>query len=211
MGTAYLVALFIGLGTIVVQLLLSSDKNLDADTDLGGEAELTGDAENGHADLDHGLSDADHLHGDASGSGMAPLAVLLSLRFWTFSLMAFGLFGSFIHFLDLASRWPALGAATLMGALSGWLASWSFYKLTHSTPNSGAESTELVGQLGKVMLPTNTEGRAKVRLRVKGQLIDYLATTDSPLIEPGASVLVEEVRGNQVHVSPAPAGLKYSE
>jgi hypothetical protein len=46
---------------------------------------------------------------------------------------------------------------------------------------------------------------------VKGQMIDYVATSDEASLELGASVLVEELRGNQVHVSPAPAGLSYSD
>ena len=67
-----------------------------------------------------------------------------------------------------------------------------------------------MGQVGKVLVPPNEAGRSKVRFVVKGQIVDYLATTDDPL-EAGADVMVEEVRGNQVHVSAAPSGLKFSE
>ncbi len=203
MGTLYLVALCIGLGTILVQLMLSTDKDVshgdfhaDVDADHGGALV---------ADVD---ADADADHGDDVSHGLAPLAILLSLRFWTFSLMAFGLFGSFLHFLNLAQPMVTLASAAAIGFVSGWLASWTFYKLSRSVPNSGAETTELLGQVGKVIVPPNDAGRSKVRFRVKGQIVDYLATTDETL-EAGASVMVEEVRGNQVHVSAAPSGLKY--
>lgn len=203
MGTLYLVTLFVGLGTILVQLLLSTDKDahgaFDVDSvDADGSTESHFDA-GADGDADHGEAD-----------GLAPLAVLLSLRFWTFSLMSFGLFGSFLHFLSLADPAIAAAAATVMGLFCGWFASWAFFKLSSSSTNSGADSSELLGQVGRVILPPNEAGRAKVRLRVKGQLIDYLATTDGEL-EAGSSVMVEEVRGNQVHVSPAPSGLKFSE
>lgn len=208
MGTAYLVAMIIGLGTVVVQLLLSGDKDFSHDVDVGHDLDVA------HgADLTADGSDVEPDGGDQhhGGSPMAPLAVILSLRFWTFALMAFGMLGSFLHFFDLASFWTTLGCSLGLGFASGWLASWTFLKLSRSSPNSGAESMELVGQIGKVMLPLNTEGRAKVRLRVRGQIVDYVATSDDETLDPGSSVLVEEIRGNLVHVSPAPAGLKYSD
>ncbi len=201
LGTLYLVALCIGLGTIIVQLMLSADKDVSHGAfDMDGDVHAGGDA----------LVDVDADHGDDVAHGMAPLAILLSLRFWTFALMAFGMFGSFMHFLDLAAPMVTVGSAAVLGFVSGWLASWTFFKLSSSVPNSGADSTELLGQVGKVILPPNEAGRSKVRFRVKGQIIDYLATADD-VLEPGASVMVEEVRGEQVHVSAAPAGLEYTE
>lgn len=198
-GTLYLVTLFIGLGTILVQLALSTDKDADGAFDIDAEAGGTEHEADGAAE-----------QGDGAVDGVAPLAVLLSLRFWTFSLMAFGLFGSFLHFLSLTEPPIALAAASVMGLFCGWFASWTFLKLSTTSTNSGADSRELLGQVGRVILPPNEAGRAKVRLRVKGQLVDYLATTDGAL-DSGAVVMVEEVRGNQVHVSPAPSGLTFSE
>ena len=132
------------------------------------------------------------------------------MRFWTFALMSFGLLGTFLHYLDLASAPATAISASVLGIFCGWLAAYSFRALARSNPDSGARSAELVGQVGKVLLPPNTQGRAKIRLRVKGQLIDYVATSDEPLLS-GTSVLVEEVRGERLHVSPAPAGLKYED
>lgn len=199
MGTLYLFALVVGVGTVAVQFLLSLDKGAGG-KDLGYEGKL-----DGVGDAGDPLGDAD---GHASSAMAAPIAIVLSLRFWIFGLLAFGLLGSFLHFTGLASRWPTLFTSLGVGLFSGWLASWTFLKLSRSSPNSGAVSGDLLGQVGKVLLPLNAEGRTKVRVQVKGQLVDYVATADTEL-EPGSSVLVEEVRGDRVHVSPAPAGLRY--
>lgn len=209
MGVIYLASLIVGLGIIAVQLLLSGDGDTDDHVEADG----------GHFDADHDLDglDADgaghHDLGESDAAapvGLGVAAVFLSMRFWTFGLMAFGLLGCFLHYLGLASPSVTAVSAAAIGVLSGWLASYTFLALMRSSPNSGASSAELVGQVGKVMLPPNSQGRAKIRLRVKGQMIDYVATTDEQLVA-GTSVLVEEVRGEQVHVSAAPAGLKYEE
>jgi membrane protein implicated in regulation of membrane protease activity len=213
MGTVYLIALLIGLGTVVMQLLLSGDgAHAGGDVghaDPGPALEADGDlSAHGHVDLHADAQGGDQL---ALGSDLAALAVVLSLRFWTFAAMAFGLFGSTMHFLGLASPRSTLIASVVLGLFCGWLASYTFYKLGRRSANTGSEATELLGQVGRVTLAPNREGRAKVRLRVRGQLVDYVATTDDHKLQAGASVMVEEVRGDEVHVSRAPSGLKYEE
>jgi membrane protein implicated in regulation of membrane protease activity len=196
MGAIYLGSLIVGLGILLLQVGMSSGKDLD-----GGGKSLDFD---GDGDADHGMD-----HGQAGDGHFVGL--FLSFRFWTFALASFGMVGSALHFLALASATTALLASGAFGLIAGLGAAWTFRTLGKNTVNSGADVREIVGQVGKVMLPPNADGRAKVRLLVKGQLVDYLATSDDPSLLSGASVLVEEVRGNEVHVSPAPAGLKYSD
>jgi membrane protein implicated in regulation of membrane protease activity len=199
--------MIVGLGIVVVQLFMSSGKDVDASGQFGGgggkDLQLDADA--------HGV-DADaqaHGHHDAK-LDISVLAMFLSLRFWTFALMAFGLLGCFLHYLKLATPLATGLSSGALGLFSGWLAAYTFRALSRNVPNSGVSSTELVGQVGKVMLAPNAQGRSKIRLSVKGQMIDYVATSDE-LLEAGASVLVEEVRGQQLHVSPAPGDLKYND
>jgi hypothetical protein len=45
---------------------------------------------------------------------------------------------------------------------------------------------------------------------VRGQLTDYLASSDGAL-ESGVSVVVEDVQGDRLLVSAAPAELKFTE
>ncbi len=227
MGLIYLAAMIVGAGIIGLQLFMSSDDadagahgdldahaDLDAHGDLDAHADLDADADlDGDADV-HAGPGAEHalVHADGAAAklDLGGIAIFLSLRFWTFALMSFGLLGCFLHYLKLASPLATGISSTLLGISSGLLAAYTFRALARSNLNSGASSNELVGQVGKVLLPPNTHGRAKIRLRVKGQMIDYVATSDEQL-EPGASVLVEEVRGERLHVSPAPSGLKYGD
>src|SRR5262245_29149243 len=80
MGIVYLAALILGGGTILLQLLAGGDGHDGAD-----------------ADGDHGDQGGHGGHGDA---GLVP--IFLSLRFWTFGLLGFGLAGSLLHYLGLA-------------------------------------------------------------------------------------------------------------
>jgi hypothetical protein len=194
LGTIYLAALVLGLGMILVQLLMSAGS----------------DAADGSAEGVHDTDDSALVH-DAAHPGGFRFALVFRLRFWTFALMAFGLLGTFLHFIAQLPRWGTLGAALAIGLLSGAVAVWTFAKLSEKGSNSGAESSELLGQLGRVLLPSTQAGVTKVRLRVRGQVVDYIATSDDVGLQPGVSVLVEEVRGDRVHVSAAPAGLKFTD
>lgn len=213
MGALYLGSLIVGLGILLMQVVMSTGKDVgvgksfefagdvDADADLGAHDAAAG---AGHAD-----SGSESVHPVGGDAGI--IGLFLSFRFWTFALAGFGLSGSLLHFPGLASPTVAVVASTAVALLSGMGASYTFRALRTSSTNSGAEAKEMVGQVGKVLVPPNAQGHAKVRLLVKGQMIDYVATSDEAALELGSSVLVEEVRGNQLHVSPAPSGLKYSD
>ncbi len=212
MGAVYLASLIIGLGILLLQLFMSSDKDLDASSETfdATDPALTADAgADVHPSPAHS---ADHHSLSSSVFDVGSVATLfVSFRFWTFALAAFGTLGSFLHYTGFGSFAGTLMASLLVALVCGLGASWTFRYLGSKSLNSGAGAGELVGQIGKVLLPPNTAGRAKVRLYVKGQVVDYLATTDDRSLELGTSVLVVEVRGNQLHVSAAPAGLKYSD
>lgn len=189
MGIIYLAALVIGVGTIAVQLLFAGK---------GDGAELDGaDADGGDADGD---ADADgHVHGDA---GLMPF--LLSLRFWTFFLLAFGMVGTLLHVFQLASSWLTPILAVVMGAGSGALATWTFRALKRAETTSAASPRDTVGQVGKVLLPVNPGSRGKVRIELRGQSLDLIATTEDEGFASGELVMVEELDGQVVRVSRAP-------
>jgi membrane protein implicated in regulation of membrane protease activity len=189
-GVLYLAALVVGLGSIALQLLLAGDANADASGDV-------------HA------ADGAHAHGhDAPGHGEGGAsAIFLSLRFWTFALLAFGLAGTLLHYLGLASRGASAAVAILMGLLCGFTASWTLRMLARAELSSGAQSNDALGQVGKVLVPCSRDRRGKVRIELRGQTLDYVASTDDEELAAGERVLVEEVRGNTVHVSRAPREL----
>lgn len=191
MGIAYLAALVLGVGILAVQLV-----------GIGGDADA--DADGGHDfDTDHGDAGADAADDHHGGDGSTVLATFLSLRFWTFAAFAFGLTGTLLHHFELMDRSIVPFVAVALGLASGYFASWTFRALAQASTTSGAHSDEAIGQVGRVLIPVERGRRGKIRIELRGQTLDYLATTDEEALVEGAQVLVEEVRGDTVHVSTA--------
>ncbi len=202
LGTLYVAALVLGLGVNLLQFVLAGLEGGDADVDHG-DLDAGGDGELGTAD--HGEivhpTGAEAHHGIEAGF----LPLVLSLRFWTFGSLAFGVVGSLLHFLGLAPALVSLAVATAVGLGSGLFSSWVFRALARSSSQSGAVATDAVGQVGRVLVPVERGARGKVRIQVRGQTVDYLATTDDERLEAGMDVLVAEVRDDEVHVCRAPS------
>lgn len=204
MGIFYLAALIVGFGTIALQLLMGGAG--DGDADAGGDADADTEADLDHGDVDHGDGEGDHGHADG---GFLP--IFLSLRFWTFSFLAFGLSGSMLHFLNWASSTTTLIVALSLGLLSGFGVSWVFRALGRAQTTSGGTARDAVGQVGKVLVPCSKGGRGKVRIELRGQTVDFMVTTDEEALAAGDLVLVEDVdtsggnTGGLLQVSRAPA------
>jgi membrane protein implicated in regulation of membrane protease activity len=187
MGVLYLAALIVGLGVLGLQFVMGASES-DA----------------GSSDLDH--ADGDHADGHHGGHGHADggiVAVFLSIRFWTFALLAFGLVGCALHFLSLAGPLVTGIVAALMGLGSGSLANLTFRYLTRTHVSSGAEAADAIGQVGRVLIPIERGKRGKIRIALRGQTVDLLASTDDEKLEDGDLVVVEELRGTTAHVSRA--------
>jgi membrane protein implicated in regulation of membrane protease activity len=182
MGYLYLAALVFGAGSLVAQLFASEH---DGDHEAGGDAD--GDADGGHEGGGHG---------DA-------LAWLLSLRFWIYGALGFGLSGSLLHFLALSGFGVTLALAIAMGVGSGALASFAVSALGRSTASSGGSSEELIGRSARVMVGFGRGSRGKVRVEVKGQSVDLLATTDEERLAEGETIYVESVDGSELRVARA--------
>ena len=71
------------------------------------------------------------------------------------------------------------------------------------TINSSIRSKQLVGAIGTVQVPFDQNSRGKIRVGIKGSLVDFIALTNSPeVLEAGERVLIIEVRENKVWVVP---------
>jgi len=176
MGLAYLVALVIGLGSLLLQVLLPGT----------GEADFEAES-----------------HGD----GDAGAAIFLSIRFWTYAALAFGMVGAPLHYFDLASATLTLVLAVVSGVASGAFATFAIRALRGASTTTTGHLEESVGQVGRVLVPCSRGRVGKVRLVLKGHAIDALATTDEEEISVGQKVFVAEVRGGVVHVAIAPEEL----
>lgn len=180
MGVIYLAALIVGLGVLVVQFSSAA----------------------GDGDAGDGGHDADHP------GGHGPALIFLSLRFWTYGALAFGIMGSILHYFELTGSIVTLAASSVLGLCSGTAASLAFRALSASQTSSGAGPDDVVGGVGRVLVALSRDARGKVRVETRGQSLDFLATTDEESLEAGASVVVVEMRGDVAHVARAPRELR---
>ena len=184
MGYVYFGALIVALGVLVLQLALS------------------------HSGGSHGLAEA-HVDqaGDTPG-GSDIVASVLSTRFWVFATLGFGLSGFLLHVLALASVALTAGLAVGMGLGSGAFAAYAFRFVARNQVSSSVNVSTAVGRVGRVLVACTREQMGQIRVDLKGQSVDLLATTDDAEIPRGASVLVVDVRESVAHVSRAPAELE---
>jgi len=143
--------------------------------------------------------------GNGGGAGWA--SIFASLRFYMFAAIAFGAVGAPVTAFGSIAAGLTLAVALLTGLVMGVAASLAFRALGRDTLSSGASQAELRGQVGRVLVACEKGRRGKVRLTVRGQIVDFVATTDEPRLAPGAGVIVQEVHAERVHVCAAPAEL----
>lgn len=174
-------ALIIGLGALALQAFGGHDTDMHGGDVHGGD---------GH-DAEHG----------------SPLMVVASLRFWAFALLAFGLVGTLLLVFGFAGPWLALAIASGFGVAAGFIAASVVQRLMHRGASSHAQETDLVGLIGRIVVPSSATGMGKARLRVKASYVDYVVRSTEPLDE-GETVVVEEVEDGTLVVSRAPKELK---
>jgi membrane protein implicated in regulation of membrane protease activity len=173
MWLVYAVAFVLGGGILLVQLL--SGHGHDVGHDLAGDG------------------GGDH-HADA-GPG------LLSLRSLSYGLFAFGFVGGPLHVLHMLSPAMALLVAAGSGLATVLFVGATFRSLADVDASGQAGLHEAGGAVARVLVDCARGRRGKVRLTLKGQTVDALATTDEENIPAGAEVVVAEVRDAVVHVA----------
>ncbi|HEU4533083.1 MAG TPA: hypothetical protein VFS00_03160 [Polyangiaceae bacterium] len=151
-------------------------------------------------------------HGHGGGHHVAvaddAVALFLSSRFWIFFALAFGLSGSLLSLFELASP-GAIGAiAGAAGVAAGLFASLAFRALLRAAVSTSADAREAVGHTGRVLVACSKGGVGKVRIELKGQSVDLMATTDEEGgLGRGEAVLIEHVEGEIARVSARPREL----
>jgi len=146
-----------------------------------------------------GLGDgADHAfeaHHPLHGPG------ILSTRPLTFGLFAFGFVGAPLQTLGLTR--PALGFALAIGSglASAVLVSLTLRAAGHPSASGAAAFLEAKGSLARVVIPCGRDHRGKIRVLLKGQLVDMMATTDEDHIPSDASVRIIDVKDDIAHVA----------
>ncbi|MCB9616490.1 MAG: NfeD family protein [Sandaracinus sp.] len=160
----------------------------DVDADVDADVELEADADGLDKDLDVGAaSDA--------------FWILRSFRFWMFFLAFFGLTGVTLDGLGLVdTSWITAVLSVVMGAIAGGGAATAFRMLASDETAEAAGASDYVGKSAKVLVAPKRGTVGKVRVEVKGQLVDLLATTED---EIGADdeVLVIEMDGTRARIA----------
>lgn len=184
MWLVYAVAFVLGAGILLIQVL-SGDDGHDGGLghDLGG-----------------------HDFGSDAGGGPHPYEGpgLMSLRSLSYGVFAFGFVGGTLHVLGLASREGALAAALASGLVATLLVGLMFRRLADPAVSGEAGLHEARGARGRVLVACARGRSGKVRVTLKGQSVDMLATTDEDEIPAGADVVIDDVRDTVAHVSRAP-------
>jgi membrane protein implicated in regulation of membrane protease activity len=164
---------------------------------LGASVVLGGGDHEGDAHADVHQADGDH-----AAAAFGVLAMLVSLRFWTFFLAFFGLTGVVLTLFELAPAWVTAVAAAGMGIASGAGASFVVRQLSGRESNSAASSADYIGKTAKVMVTVGPSQLGRVRLTLGGAIVDVLATTDDALsFATGDEVLVVDMDGTTARVA----------
>jgi membrane protein implicated in regulation of membrane protease activity len=170
MWLLYLLALILGGGILLVQLIAGSD----------------------HHDVDHGAGPHPY-----EGPGV------LSIRSATYGLFVFGFVGGALHVFGLARPALALTGGLVAGAITTFFVGLTFKRLSDPEATGEAGFHEVKGTRGRVLVACTRATRGKIRVTLKGQQVDMLATTDEESLPAGTEVRVVEVRDDVAHVARA--------
>lgn len=172
MLTVYLASAILGFGLILFSIFSGHDGH-----DHGG---LGGG--------DHGL---DGTHADAS-----MFAFYASVQFWEYLLATFGGLGLLLTWLKLSSE-PVTGIVSgVTGLAVGLAAAGLFRFLTRRQLDSTAKVSDMTGSIAQVLVAPRDEELGKIRLTVRGDIIDMLAKASPGVsVQQGQNVVVLEMEG----------------
>jgi len=174
MWLVYLLALVLGGGILLVQLV------------------------GGHHDGPDDFGGSDHLggpdHHPAAGPGV------LSTRSLMYGLFAFGLSGAGLHALRAVGPWAVFALAAATGTAVTLAVGATLRAVADPAASGEAELVEARGRAGRVLVSISRGQRGKVRVQIKGQTVDVLATTTGGDLPAGTEVLVVDVRGDVAEV-----------
>jgi len=129
---------------------------------------------------------------------------IFSFRFWTFGSCFFGLTGVLLSRLQTPMS-PLLVAmiSIAVGAVFGAVMVGVLRSLRQRPVNSLVRPADVVGLSGIVEVPFDSMSKGKVRVSVKGLVVDFIAfTTHTQSFSQGERVFIVEMKGSKVWVLP---------
>ena len=126
----------------------------------------------------------------------------LSVRFWTFGLCFFGLAGLLLFVVQpTMPKAIALIISLAFGIFCGWSVALAMRSLQEAKIDSLVRTSDLIGLSGTVEIPFDKSSKGKVRLNVKGSLVDLAAfTEENKEFALGEEVFVVGVENNKLWV-----------
>jgi hypothetical protein len=178
-GAFVLLSVMSGLGDADVDFDADMDADFDADFDADVDADMDMDMD-ADADMDMD-ADADAETG-TGGSGDVEMFLkrkfnpFVSFKFWTFFLAYFGLTGVVFEFFGLMeSTWGIFGLSLGLGLFAGLFSSYLMHAVNANAVSEGVQERDYRGSPAKVTLPLSKSERGKVRMMVKGKMIEMPA------------------------------------
>lgn len=150
---------------------------------------------------DHHVGSEIHVDGADHDSETGHWLPFFSLRFYTYFFAGFGTTGLLLHyFTKVDSTIMALIAAAV--GLGSGLGVSILVRLLRITEASGSASDkDVLGKEAQVLVAIRGTNPGRIRCTVKGDIIDFLAISDSPdPIEVGTSVVVVAMENGQAQV-----------
>jgi hypothetical protein len=177
MFALYVTSLVIGGGLLLLSLL------------FGGEAGEVDGLDGG------GLEGSEVGEGAAEGGSLGRALPLASLFFWTFFLAFFGLTGVLLSTLARETGTLLTGGLSVgVGLSAGLIASRVLRGLGRAEVDSVVRPADVVGRLGRVVVPVGRSQPGKVRVELKGRTVDLLAYGDAVVpLAPAHRVFVHDV------------------
>ena len=196
MTTVYWVCFLIG-GIFVALAVLGGIDDVDFDFEADTDLELIDPGEGPQKPTRYS-----RRQNRVGGQRIPILSILKSLKFWTFGSCFFGLTGLILSFLQPGLAPGGIVAiAAGMGLLCGTAMAWILLALRRRQADSLVRSEDLVGLTGIVEIPFDATQKGKVRLQVKGSMVDFVALTDErKLLPKGEPVVVMGTKNNRVWV-----------
>ncbi len=152
-------------------------------------------------------TDGDDSHIDSHAHWMP----FFSLRFWTYLMAGFGATGLLAQSLGAKSDGFLLAASGIAGVSAGLIAAFLYRLARRVESTSAANSSDLVGKIGDLLVGLGPGQPGRVRVVVKGDILDVIAKGDGDTKLPaGISVAIVAMEGDRAVVVPTESVLEVS-
>lgn len=184
-------------GIFVALAVISGLDGVDFDYEVDADLELIDQAEEPKAIYPRSINRK--RWGGVGGSSL--LSLFKTVKFWTFGGCFFGLTGLLLSRLPTLSPLAVAMIAAGMGIFCGAAMSGILLFLRRRQADSLVRSADLVGLTGIVEVPFDSTSKGKVRLKLKGSMVDFIAiTTESQGFAQGDPVWVVGTEHNRLWV-----------